>query len=103
MKAIGTMFALASLVSTYLAGILGALAVMVVGPPLAMGLQMWMGNTEPTAPHLPWPYAATFVALMLPVPFLYRKQWGVASIAALPLALLPFWQIWRLYGAAGVG
>lgn len=101
MKAIGTMFALASLVSTYLAGILGALAMMVVGPPLAMGLQMWSGNTEPAHPHLPWPHLATFVALLLPVPLLYRKQWGVASIAAVPVALLPFWQLWRLYVAAG--
>ncbi len=96
-----TILALTSLVSTVAAGLIGAVAMRVVGPFLAMGLQIWAGNTEPAHPHVMWPYAATFVALMLPVPFVYRRQWSIASAAAIPLAILPFWHLWRLYEAAG--
>ncbi len=101
MKAISAILAITSLVSAYAAGLLGALTMMVVGPPLAMGAQMWLGNTEPSEPHLAWPAVLTFVGLMLPVPWLYRRQWGIASIAAVPFALLPYWQFYRLYVAAG--
>lgn len=74
---------------------------MAVGPYLAMGAQMYAGNTEPSRPHLALPAALTFVGLMLPVPWLYRKEWGRAALAATPFALLPFWQLYRLYVLAG--
>jgi hypothetical protein len=101
-KAISALLAGSSLVSTFAAGLLGAVTMMAVGPWLAMGAQMYGGNTEPSHPHLAWPLALTFAALMLPVPWMYRKQWGLASIAAVPFALLPFWQLYRLYVLAGV-
>lgn len=101
MKVLRIVFGVASLVSAYAAGLLGAVTMMAVGPWLAMGLQFYGGNTEPTHPHLAWPMIPTFVALLIPAPFMYRKQWNVASIAAIPFALLPFWQLWRLYVLAG--
>ncbi|MDP2314945.1 MAG: hypothetical protein Q8P41_18745 [Pseudomonadota bacterium] len=101
MKAISALFALSSLVSAYAAGLLGAVTMIVVGPYLAMGAQMWLGNTEPVRPFLVWPAVPTFVGLLLPVPWLYRKQWNIAAIAALPFALLPFWQLYKLYLLAG--
>lgn len=101
MKTLRTILGFASLASAYAAGLIGLLAMLVVGPWLAMGMQIWSGNTEPTHPHLPMPHVLAFVTMLLPVPFLYRKQYGVASIAAVPFALLPLWQLWRLYVAAG--
>ena len=100
MSAIRTMLGYLSLVSTLAAGALGMLTIRAVGPSLAMGAQMWLGNTDPVRPHLVWPHVATFVALVLPAPFLYRQQLGLATAAALPFALLPYWQLWRLYLAA---
>jgi hypothetical protein len=91
-----------SVISGYAAGLLGAVTMMAVGPYLAMGAQMYAGNTEPLRPHVPWPMIPTFLGLMLPVPWLVRKQWGYAALATLPLALLPYWQLYRLYAAAGV-
>ncbi len=103
MKAISTLLAVSSLASTLAAGLLGMVVVMAVGSPLAMGARMWLGDTEPERPHLPWPMVLTFLVLMLPVPWLYRRQWKFAGIAALPFALLPFWQLYRLYLAAAPG
>lgn len=102
MKAISAALAVSSLVSAYVAGLLGAVTMMALGPWLAMGAQMYGGNTEPSHPHLAWPLVPTFIGLMLPVPWMYRKQWGIASVAAVPLAVLPFWQLYRLYVLAGV-
>lgn len=100
MKALRAILGLSSLVSMYVAGILGLLTVRAVGPYLAMAAQMMSGNTEPSHPHILWPWATVFCALMLPVPLMYRRSWGLATVAAVPLALLPFWQLWRLYLAA---
>jgi len=102
-KAISTFLAVSSLASTFAAGLLGMVVVRAVGSPLAMGARMWLGDTEPSSPHVPWPMVATFFALMLPVPWLYRRDWKIAGIAALPFALLPFWQLYRLYLAAAPG
>jgi hypothetical protein len=90
-----------SVISAYAAGLLGAVTMMAVGPYLAMGAQMYTGNTEPRHPFVAWPLGLTFIGLMLPVPWLVQKKWGLASIAALPIAVLPYWQLWRLYVAAG--
>ena len=101
MKALRAILGLSSLISMYAAGLLGALAVRVVGPWLAMGAQMMTGDTEPAFPRALYPWAPMFVAMMLPVPFLYRRSFGAATVAAAPLALLPFWQLLRLYHLAG--
>lgn len=93
--------ALVSLASISAAGFLGAIVMVAVGPYLAMGLQIWTGNTEPSRPRLPYPAVALFVALMLPVPWIRRRSWAGASVAALPLAVLPYVYLWQLYGIAG--
>lgn len=103
MRAIRALFGFSTLVSAYTAGMLGAVVAIALGPWLAMGARMFLGDTDPSHPHLAYPFAALFVGLMLPVPFLYRKQWDYAGIAAFPVALLPFWQLWRLYVAAAPG
>lgn len=100
-KTLRSLSAIITLVSTATAGLLGAVVMMAVGPWLAMGLQMYTGNTEPTRPHLAYPAVAWFVCLMLPVPWIRQRRWSVAAIAAIPLAVLPYVQLWRLYGAAG--
>jgi hypothetical protein len=100
MKAMRAALGVATLVSAYTAGVLGAVAMIAVGPWLAMGARMWLGDTEPAHPHLAYPFLALFVGLMLPVAPMYRKRWDLAGIAAFPVALLPFWQLWRLWVAA---
>lgn len=44
--------------STMAAGLIGAVAMVTVGPPLAMGLAIWSGGTtEPVMPALSYPLA----------------------------------------------
>ena len=100
MKAIRVLLGISTLVSAYTAALLGAWVAIQLGPWLAMGARMFLGDTEPTEPHLPYPFAAMVVGLLLPAPLLYRKRWELAGIAAFPVALLPFWQLWRLWVAA---
>jgi hypothetical protein len=87
--------------SIYVSGLLGILVVEVLGPFLGMGVQMYLGNTEPRHPHVQWPLGAALVLGLLPVPFLATKRWSLTILACLPFALLPWWQLYLLVKDAG--
>ena len=93
--------ALGSLISTWTAGLLGCVVVWKLGPALAMGAQMYLAfNTEPVTPSVPFPGALAASLALLPLPLVARRRWGAASLSALPLFLLPWWQLVQLYRAA---
>lgn len=94
---------LITVASVYGSGLLGIVVVQAVGPYLAMGAQMYTGNTEPQHPALAWPLGWTLLAGLLPVPPLALRRWVWMVPASIPLALIPWWQLWRLYQLAGVG
>lgn len=87
--------------SVYGSGLLGIVVVQAVGPWLAMGAQMYTGNTEPHRPELAWPLGLTLALGLLPIPLLVTRRWTLVAPAAIPLALLPWWQLYRLYQLAG--
>jgi hypothetical protein len=89
-----------TMISVYASGLMGILIVQVVGPYLAMGAQMYTGNTEPHHPHLAWPLGWSLFFGVLPIPFLVAKRWNAGMLASFPLALLPWWQLYCLYGLA---
>ena len=94
-----TILALNMLASMYLAGIIGVPVVVFTGPSFAM--LGWMARADtPTEPHLPYPWLLTVVFALLPVPLIRRREWQLASLAAVPFALLPFYQLYQLYIAA---
>lgn len=87
---------------TWCAGALGAAVVRFVGPALAELGQMYVNSvTEPVAPEADFWLGWTALAAALPFPFAARRQWRRASLAALPFALLPWWQLAELYRLAG--
>ncbi len=87
--------------SIYVSGLLGILVVEVLGPPLGMGVQMYLGNTEPRHPEVHWPLGVALILGLLPVPFLATKRWSFTMLACLPFALLPWWELYQLSIAAG--
>ena len=88
--------------SIYGSGLLGIVVVQAVGPFLAMGAQIYTGNTEPHQPDLPWPFQMTLLLGLLPIVPAVMKRFSLAMIASIPLALLPWWQLYQLYLAAGL-
>ena len=101
-RVVGASFAISSLVMTWCAGALGVVVVRFVGPALAALGQMYVhGVTEPIEPTANFWFGWTVLAAAIPVPFAARRQWRRASLAALPFALLPWWQLSELYRLAG--
>ena len=91
--------ALNMLVSMYTAGIIGVPVVVFAGPYFAMA--GWMARADtPTEPHLAYPWLLTAIFAALPVPLIRRREWQIASLAAVPFAVLPFYQLYQLYIAA---
>ena len=75
-----------------------------VGPPLGMLAQMYFAmNTEPHRPEAPFPWLMAVVTALAPLPLVWRRSWKLASLAAIPFALLPWWQLYLLYRLAGPG
>lgn len=89
-----------SLVSTYAAGFLGIPVVLAVGPALAMGARMYLGELEPSAPQLVWPMYTTIGLALLPIPAVVTRRWPLAVALAVPFAVLPYVHLYRLYLAA---
>lgn len=54
-----------SAVSALVAGLVGAWATIRFGPPLAMGLAMYAGNTEPVRPEAPYPWGLFAVGALI--------------------------------------
>jgi hypothetical protein len=101
MKTIRALMEISTLVSLYVSGIMGIFIIGRLGPWLAMGAQMYAGNTEPREPHLPWPVFVTVLTAALPIWPITKKRWTLATIAAIPFFAVPFWQLTRLYAIAG--
>jgi len=90
-----------------LGGLVGAVAVALVGPFLAMGLVIWSGQgTEPAQSSLSYPWGLTMLGAL---------GWGVGIwgehraggghpytvlswCGSIAIALLPMVQLWRLWG-----
>jgi hypothetical protein len=86
------------------AALVGAAAVARFGPPLAMGLALYGGETEPLLPALPYPWSATALLGALVGAGLLLERRGralpgalLAHGAALLALALPFWQLARLH------
>jgi hypothetical protein len=109
-----TIFSVLNTISTPTAGLIGGIAVDRWGGPLAMGLAIWTGATtepiDPIAAGFPgfswglWVIFSALCALTLPLVSRYPKVRGrllaVQTITGLAAALLPFFDLWRLLGAA---
>lgn len=101
LKALSQLGALMSVV----AGLLGAVVVWRLGPPLAMGLALYTFRTlEPVAPEPAYPWALHGVSLGLcGGAFLWsRRDDGPAPQVALQAsafasALVPFWGLFQLW------
>ena len=90
-----------SFLTMYLGGWAAIAAGILVGPYLAALAQMETGNLEPHLVHVDWPVFATVCTTTLPVLPAARQQWSLASLATLPMLLLPGWEIYRMYRLAG--
>lgn len=97
----------ASAVSALAAGAVGAWATIRFGPALAMGLAIYGGDTEPSAPEAPYPW--TLVALGLAVfaagAVVERRQperlWAAHALqhgGAVLTALVPLVHLVHLWG-----
>lgn len=93
-----------SIASAWAAALIGALTTVAVGPPLAMGATIWLGNTEPVRPSLPYPWLV-LVGLGLAGGLAWRHPRGsvLAHACAIAAALLPFVQLYRLWQVADAG
>lgn len=96
---LGVAMALNTLVAMYAAGFLGITVAVWFGPGFAQFL--WMARADtPVEPHLDYPWLATVVLGLLPVPLIQARQWQFAGLASIPFAVLPFAQLYWLYLAA---
>lgn len=78
-------------------GALFAIGVVVgFGGPVAMWWKMLEGDTEPTAPTLPYPWTLSLLAALLPLPWAWRRAWRWASLATIPLVAIPTWYLVKL-------
>lgn len=100
MKTLFQTLEIMSLASAYLGGIIGMITMATVGPWLGMLVQMYGGNTEPNQPQVAFPVVACVIAFGLPIAPAVKRRWLLAVVATIPLVLLPFWQLFRLYRAA---
>ncbi len=96
---LGFVMALNTLIGMYAAGVLGMAVVLYTGPTFAEYLWMIAADT-PVEPHLPYPWVATVIFALLPVPLIRARQWRIAGVASIPFAVLPFVQLYWLYLAA---
>lgn len=105
------LLSLASWLSMLMAGLMGAVVVILVGPELAMGAAIWSGQTtEPMRPQLPFPWVALGLCVLGGLLCLAWQQQSEAhsgqATAAMVLtqvfgglfALTPLVQLWRLVG-----
>ncbi len=102
---LGRLLGAMSLVSMLLAAVIGGLAVGRFGPFLVMGLAIYTGNTQPDLPAAGYPWAGVALGLLLLLlggVRAHRKEahgMFVLHLGATLLALLPLWQLYRLWQA----
>lgn len=92
-------------IAAYLsAGVLGAVVTILLGPYLAMGAAIYVGNTEPVTPErgYPWLLVVLFGLLMAGGKALSRSGNEVAGelvthLAGGAFAIVPFVHIYRLW------
>jgi hypothetical protein len=97
----------AGLLSYFAAGIMGAVATTLVGAPFAMGLAMYLGNTEPSTPHGAYPWGLAMLALGTEIIGLVleyrlgRPKLGalLAHVGGIAFPLVAFLHIYRLWAA----
>jgi hypothetical protein len=87
--------------SIYGSGLLGILVVEILGPYLGMGVQMYLGNTEPRQPEIHWPLGVAVVLGLLPIQPMVTKRWSLTILCSIPFAMLPWWKLYRLAIEAG--
>ena len=89
-----------------LGGMVGAVAVTMVGPFLAMGLVIWSGEaTEPVRSDLAYPWGLTVLSMLIWGVGLWgehrgnggRLYTGLGWCGSIAIALLPMVQLWRLW------
>lgn len=98
---LGALFGMSSLLSAYATGVSGAFVAWTLGPPLAMAMRMYGGDTEPVRPQPWYPWGFAVVLALLPLPLALRRRWMLAGVAAVPFAVVPLmWALWRMYMAA---
>lgn len=85
----------------------GAVAVAMVGPFLAMGLVIWSGqDTEPVQSSLSYPWGLTMLSVLGWGVGIWgehrggggRLYTGLSWSGSVAIALLPLVQLWRLWG-----
>ena len=105
-RTLGRIFSALSLASSLLAAAIGTIATNYLGPSLAMGVAIYMGNTEPRKPMHPYPWVLFALGCLVAIAgaVVARRQPRHKSLAnavvhgaATFLALLPFWHIYQLY------
>ena len=75
-------------------GALFAIGVVVgFGPSVAMWLRILDDDTEPTRLERPFPWLLALVAAALPLPAVRGRSWKYASLATIPLVLVPIWHL----------
>lgn len=80
----------------YLGAVFGIGIVVGFGPYVAMWLRMLEGDTEPTRLDRPFPWLVAVFAVLLPLPWVRRRDWRAATIASLPVVVLPLHHLLRL-------
>jgi len=79
--------------------LLTAWVIATFGAPLAMGLRMMSGETEPAVPQLAFPWLLVVPTWILPIPWVWRRRWGLAGVATLPAVAAPLLHFGSLYAA----
>ncbi len=98
--------------SLVVAGLLGAVVCSTTGPFIAMGLVIWMGNTEPQQvdPAFPWMIVVSLVVLVIVAkwaatranaPGMRRVFRWVDTLASIAVAVLPLLSIADMVSRAG--
>ncbi len=95
------LFGAGSAASAWMAGAGGLFICHAWGVPLAqLGQMYFFLETEPSPPSVPMPWALAGLFALLPVPVVWLRRWAWLLASALPFALLPWWQLYRLTMAA---
>lgn len=100
-RELGRVLGVISFLTVYASGGLAVVLVASFGPLIARGLQFLLAtNVEPRLASLPYPWLPTLLAIFLPWPVAFSGRLRSATLAALPLLLVPAWQLVRLYEAS---
>lgn len=111
-RTLGRVLSTMSLASALAAALVGTVATIALGPFLAMGAAVYLGNTEPILPAAPYPWAllaacgavgAGGLLLGRARPHREALAHAVVHLAAIAAALLPFLHLFRLWQIADAG